>query len=322
MAIGVVCLFVVSGAASAMTVSSYAWKEISHEGNINIAYSNNVYDPEVGTEVMLASPYTSNNISTFALENGKWVNLHVNTPQNAGYCAGFSGPMLVYDTSDRYLLLVDAFHPYCGDEPSATAGASSHVMLWKFEGMRWSFIPTAGGPLVSYRSSPLVLYDLSDGYILFAGGDQPAQDWSYQGGVWNKLPAAPVTVDNPILYDSAIGKVLMISSGYWTFHAGTWARIFPADRPNANEATSAGYDPHLQALWVQISIPNALYGDWLWKDGESGFVNITAQTQNPFLVCDAAATALNLNYDPTLKALVCQGSPENGGSGYGLWEFT
>jgi len=120
-------------------------------------------------------------------------------------------------------------------------------------------------------------------------------------------------------YDPNLGKVLLVGTGWWTYHSGTWRQIFPANRPVANQVYQYNYDPKLHALVVSAfsanpSDPQGPYM-YLWKDGGKGFTNITSETVNADFECIFYGNIPLPTYDPLVSALVCVGY-----SG-GVWKF-
>jgi hypothetical protein len=317
---------VISGYTAASSADDFAWRVIL-PANGNPGFDTNLVFNPAGYEMALATNATGV-IRTYALEDGRWVDLQVRTPQAFG-CGltqmGF-GPYLVDDARDGYMLLVDAFNypPPC-DGPRSPSASPLHVLTWKFQGGIWTQIQTQNAPFASANSPPVVAYDSSDGYVLLYGGDnggscncETNRTWSYHDGVWTQFSGpAPTEIPFQLLFDPALDKILLISGGYWTFHAEVWERIFPSNPPNSNLADQAGYDAALHALVVGVITESLKQTIWVWRAGATGFVDITSATKNSGVVCDtASANGVDTDYDPGLKGLICQGNNLD------LWEFS
>lgn len=307
---------------------TYAWSDVTSQLSDPSLFTTNIAWDPAGYDMAIVSTATA--VGTYALEGDHWVNLHVRTP----ICTGIV-PMLVYDESDGYMLLIDAEAVGCGagsgDSPS-TAGHAL-VQLWRFqEGFGWVHIETVTGPrlpadcISDVGCSPGAVYDVSDGYVLLYGPftygrNLSVQTWSYHAGSWTELPGSgPYHGSAVMTYDPNLGKVLLAGYGWWTYQAGKWKQIFPANRPPAAEVFQFNYDPGLQSLVASTfnSNPNDAPGPYmyLWEDGSKGFTNISSETVNSDFEC--ASTEANVppaSYDPLVRGLVCEGYYD------GVWKF-
>lgn len=287
-----------------------------------------VWDAAAGYEVALGVN-GSGATHTFKLVGTSWVELHAWTPNIGTISPGWTD--LVYDSSDGYPVLLIEW-----GQASTPPLPPNHVVTWMFDGGSWSYLPTRGAPPSSPNYVPAVA-DPSDGYLILMGGGSlngPANGmWGLHSGVWTRLPAVPTTANlNAVnyAYDSEIGKLLILGNFAggggelqdWTFHAGEWKNIQFSNRLYDDELQPT-YDPAIPGLlaWGEPGSSGgcrnaAFVCLWLWKDGTSGFVNITSLTAPPLDPCTT-----NPIYDPALKGLICavftSGTPS-----YGLWEFT
>jgi hypothetical protein len=254
-------------------------------------------------------------VATFAFQHGEWNNLGVATPQTSMVAAN-----LIYDAGTRTMLL---FVDY--------TGSIAPVKVYSLSTTSWKLASTAGGPTQSVDYPPALVYDSSDGYVLYYGGSPTGcdcgstQTWSYQSGTWHQIapPKFPPRVQFPVLaYDPALGKVLLSNNGangasndfeFWTFHAGIWTRILPPEKPKLSGAL--GYDPVLHAI-VETGVTSFDVGPYiyLWPNG-GAFENISAETLNSNTEC-LSVTLTAISYDPAAGGMVCTGQNN------GLWLFT
>jgi hypothetical protein len=312
-------LLVVTSSGAGAPVS-HAWVQIQRPSALLQDLETNLAWNPLGGYEMAVGHDASGKVQTFALQDGKWTNLGVHTPQMSALSAN-----LVYDASDHAMLLVIDF-----------TGTLGPVRLYTFTGGGWNLVTAPGGPVQSVDYPPAVVYDVSDGYVLYYGGSTPGCDcgstltWSYHAGVWHQFRGInfPARVEFPLLaYDPALGKVLLYNNGangastdfeFWTFHAGSWVHVRPADRPQVSGAM--GYDYAEHALLLTGTTPwGAGPYVFLWPDGGS-FMNVTAETHHAGVDCVSVALT-GVSYDPGQNAMVCIGE-NTVGAITGLWAFT
>jgi hypothetical protein len=348
-------LFTTSDAAAAPASYEFGWKVVgpapsifspgNDSGRVYFAYpvTNFAWDPVEGymmAVILVVANLTSNYVAhTVALENGKWVELHIRTPRPLDCLPNGNSATtasLVWDASDGYMLLIDDFSINLdGDCHQGYSGATSRVLTWAFENGFWNKIPDTTGPYLANGFAPdaeesaIFTYDASDGMVLDLGdcaspyysSGEPCvaptnQLFGFRAGVWKELTSLPGNVGpgGSFLFDPGIGKALLISNGYWTFHANSWERISPMNRPNGFFVSEAGYDPSLHALIAEtgtyieccVFFP-PVSGIWIWQDGSAGFAEITAKTLNKGVACIDWSTSEAIPFDPELNGLFCQG---------------
>jgi hypothetical protein len=134
-----------------------------------------------------------------------------------------------------------------------------------------------------------------------------------------RLANLPSSASFDLIDDPGIGKVVAFANLYegWTFHAGTWERLYLRPPICFVNSQPLPYDPAIRGL---VTIGNT-YDDgcaeqcvWIWTTGTAGFTNITSVTRNTEIECAAASD------DPALAEVLCLGSP-NGTAPAELWAF-
>lgn len=335
----VVVLLMVGGSSSASSVTPrsstphFVWTQISHQTNVTNNIRAMAWDPEAGHEIGLVAN-SSLGLGTYELDGSTWVNLHIWTPQTYTQRRGGPGPYgcegapaLIYDASDRYLLLL------------APTSLCSPVQLWKFQAEHWSYQPARDPPPTSDGdASPGLVYDASDGYVILYSGDFGRCDCyvnemvGYHAGAWHRLANIPLEMEFPgggssieplLVYDPGLGKIVDFGNfgggggalQDWTYHTGKWEPLHITNRLYPASFVDLAYDPAIPGLLV-TGITSG-YFTWLWKDGATGFVNITSRIVNPDVGC------LGPVYDPGLSALVCLSTQTTSyNAPWALWEFT
>jgi hypothetical protein len=197
---------------------------------------------------------------TWDFVGGIWAELASTTSPGVRTGAG-----MVYDSASGSEVLFGGIG--CNTGSSCTA-----VLLqdtWEFVAGEWTEPSTAATPGV--RGDAMMVYDLSDGYVLLFGGlgcsigstcsHSILQDtWKFAGGQWTQLfpsTSPGVRQDAMMVYDVANGYVLLFGGygcstgsgctvGYlqdtWTFVGGQWSQLSPTVSPGTRENAVMVYD--------------------------------------------------------------------------------
>ncbi|MCI4331804.1 MAG: hypothetical protein L3K19_08195 [Thermoplasmata archaeon] len=192
------------------------------------------------------APFTGNLTGvndTWKFVGGAWTELFPSRSPSPRFAAG-----LVDDLSDGYLVLY-------GGTPT-----NSYTPLrdtWEFLNGSWTMLTPATAPPA--QSTPSMVYDGADGYVLLYTAAPNGQSWAFHSGGWRNLtstvgprPGAPT---DPLVYDAADGYVLLFapsgsagpspSNQTWSYLNGNWtnltALVGGAPPPTAN--AEVFYDP-------------------------------------------------------------------------------
>lgn len=320
------------------TATTYAWSQVSDETSVTNNLSVMAWDPGVGHVVGIVVN-ASFGFSTYELKGKSWVGFHVWTPQiwtdrrgGVGECQ--ASPYLVYDASDGYLLLLNPYSQ-CG----------GGVQLWKFQLDHWTYLAARNAPPESNDNPPGVVYDASDKLVLLYAGDFGSCDcyvdkmFGYHAGTWSQLANIPLedefsgggsSIAPNVVYDPGLGMVVNFGNfgggggalRDWTYHSGKWEPLSIQNRLYPLSFVNLVYDPAIPGVLVtgftSANYYTPPYYTFLWKDGTSGFANVTSLIANSDIGC------LGPIFDPELEALICDsgGPPPNYNPPFTLWEFT
>ncbi|MFZ0891821.1 MAG: hypothetical protein WB778_10325 [Thermoplasmata archaeon] len=295
--------------------ASYKWTEVQVPSSFVTGFDTNIVWNPAGYEMVIAEDAHGHS-QTYGFESGHWVNLGLATPTVAPSVGD-----LVYDHHDGQMLLFIDF-----------TGTGAGVQVWELSHGAWGHLLLKGGPTSSVDYPATVVYDASDGYVLYYGGSTTGcdcgsnQTWSFVSGTWHHFAGSgfPPAVEFPqVVYDGALGKVLLFLNGggpsesdygFWTFHAGSWIHTNPSARPHLSGAM--GFDVALNAVLVSgVTSQGAGPYVFLWKSGAGGFTNISSSTTHKNTQCTGVSLEY-LNYDPSEGGLLCVGTDE------ALWAFT
>lgn len=168
-------------------------------------------------------------------------------------------------------------------------------------------------PALNARWGMAMAYDAADNYVLlFSGGGQPADTWTYSAGTWTKIATAEAPAARAhasMVFDPVDGYVLLFggvaggvtSSRYyndtWTYSAGVWTNITlsagpgPAPRMGA----SMDYDPAISGLILFGGYDGSskVYYNDTWEFGDGHWTELTpADAPSPRM-------GASLAFDPT-----------------------
>lgn len=308
--------------AQAAPVVGYAWTEIAPPSHVtDDLWTTPVWDPSLG-HVIAVSQNSTGSLRLYELIGVHWTDLGVPLPSifETNFYPGCewypaSQPYMTYDSSDRYLLLIDY--------------SDCNVLAWKLVSHHWAPLPSKNPPpLFSGDAFPLSIYDPSDGEFFLYAGDFGGCDcmtqyiYGYHAGVWRQFSNIPGGADDfGFVYSPALQEVVILNDleNAWTLHSNQWSRMWFHPPVYFTNSEPDGYDPGIHAIVITGDMyDNGCPGEcmWLWEDGTNHFVNITATTTNPSVACDFAFT------DPGLSGLVCAGSTSPYTEPSSLWEFT
>lgn len=181
--------------------------------------------------------------NTWSFLHGRWSKIVASGARSPP--GGVTDYNMVYDAADGYVLLLDD-------------GAS-----WKYVSGTWTElcgVPTSNctsipGPYYpSYGEGQLggMVYDASDGYVVWFGGNYT---WKYHAVAWTNITssvgASPsYRFASALVYDNASSSVLLLGglSGHalndtWLFRSGTWQNLSASPAPPAGLEDGIAYDP-------------------------------------------------------------------------------
>jgi hypothetical protein len=168
-----------------------------------------------------------------------WLNSPSHVEPSASQC---SGGAMTYDAHDGYVLL------FCGQ-------------TWEYQNGSWSqAVQGVSDDWPSASNGPSVTYDGKDGYVLLFGGAGHDETWTWSGGNWTNLSGSVGVAPSPriyasLCYDPVDGYVVLFggltpsfdaaSNETWTFSAGAWNELRPAQYPAARGGAMMAFDAAL-----------------------------------------------------------------------------
>lgn len=172
----------------------------------------------------------------------------------------FYNEVQAYDAKDRYVVQVG------GDGPAGTQAGT-----WTYHARVWRNITGPGGP--SPRVEPALAYDSTSKVLVLFGGFQDCAEfgctsqlndtWEFSNGTWTQVPgiaSAPSARGGAAFADDPSDGGLLLfggasSSGQtlndtWTFSAGRWTQLHPAQSPPSRVDPGAAYDANESDILV------------------------------------------------------------------------
>jgi hypothetical protein len=204
-------------------------------------------------------------MQTWTYSSGVWTRINLSKEP-----APRDFEVLVYDSSDHYLLL---YGGYSFDQPGTGCTVPGGHRLcndtWEFSNGRWHELASSNAsPLVS---DPYAVYDSKLGAVLMGGGTYnngrlTAQDpwWTYRSGSWTRLTLANNST-NPLL-TTRVGALIFDAKDHSPIFVGTvcapctawtwqltnlsWIRLTTSGAVNLsyNWQSEAQYDPGIGAI--------------------------------------------------------------------------
>lgn len=257
-----------------------------------------------------AAPFTNCTLNdTWVHDASGWRQLHPAVhPSGRGY------PLVVYDPAMREVVLFSGYN-----------GLVEFNDTWTFHAGVWTNITRGFAPPVGFGIDRLV-WDASDGYVLFFGGSSSRTTYEFDNGTWSVLVihhghTPPALYGPDLAYDPLIGRVLLfggwvISTGRltnmtWSYHNGTWRVVPPVagyPAPPARWRGAMAYDPALKevVLFGGIDLSYTAFSDtWAFAGGHWSRLNGSTTPpggSNGGLIYNRGAGALQL-YAPTRTGL-------------------
>lgn len=189
----------------------------------------------------------------------------------------------------------------------------------------------------STREGAAMVYDAADHYLLLFGGlagtgGDLRDTWTYANGTWTNLTAKlaaspPARYKAGIAYDAKDGYVVLyggLHSGTylddtWTFRAGVWTQVFPAQDPGYREDLGMTYDAH-DGYVVLFGGDNQTGVDRndTWRYSAGVWTNITDLSPSS----PPAEETAPLTYDPNLGGVLFFGGLGPRGAMNQTWLFS
>jgi hypothetical protein len=195
---------------------------------------------------------------TWSFHAGKWT--QVISPSVPG---GRELPGMTYDAADGYVVLFGG----TGFPVPGSPVVDDLNDTWLFQGGQWTeWVPPnckTCAPNPSGREAPSMAYDPVDGYVLMFGGqnDTPVakslnDTWTFLAGTWTNITVPKAVVpsvraDAQLVYDDTDGYMLLVGGvravgtalgDTWSFLAGTWTLLSPANAPAPDYLASMAFD--------------------------------------------------------------------------------
>jgi hypothetical protein len=198
-----------------------------------------------------------------------------------------SGHSLVYDPSQRRLVVIDGYVPPHDSTPGE---------LWTWDGGRWEITPGSGaGP--SKRIVGAAAFDLRRNRIVLFGGSNSSRGtlgdtWEWNGAAWMEIADTSVGPrDHHVLaYDEARGRTVLFGGNRgpapwptdtWEWDGASWRRA-AVEGPVGRSRSSMVYDATRRQLVLFGGIgappgpkdPFVVFGDtWVWNGTSWGQVS-------------------------------------------------
>ncbi len=175
-----------------------------------------------------------------------------------------------YDPATRSMLL---FSGVTWEGPICPNTYGNHIFqdMWSWDGARWTQLhPSALPP---GRSGGAMAYDEARKTTILVGGGDPNSDpmrfdtWTWRGGSWTDVTVAENPTAAPMVYDPALGSLVLYNAGILTWDGSTWVDQHAARQPDGSVAVVA-YDTANKKLLVYLTGCPGVTGTWTW-DGNN-----------------------------------------------------